>query len=61
MATLVTEIYGWLLCNRTTFIHSSAFVGLLNIIRLINACDMERIKLFKNNFTEMQVGISSEC
>jgi len=35
MATLVTEICRWFLYNRITFIHSSAFVGLLKIMYLI--------------------------
>ena len=61
MTKLVAEICRWLLCKRITLTHSSAFVGLLKIIHLINAWDMEGIKLIKKNFAEIRVGIASEC
>jgi hypothetical protein len=39
---------GWLPCNKITFIHSSAFVGLFkNFIHLIKARNMGHIKLNK--------------
>jgi len=61
MAKLVAERCRWLLCKRITFIHSSEFVGLLKIIHLINARDMESITLIKKNFAEIRICLASEC
>jgi hypothetical protein len=45
MATWVAETCRWLLCNKITFIHSSAFVFLFkNFIHLIIVRNMKHIK-----------------
>ena len=38
MATRVAETRRWLLCNKTTFIHSSAPVGLFPKFNISNEC-----------------------
>jgi hypothetical protein len=38
MATRVAETCRWLLCNKTTFIHSSAPVGFLKMFNISYEC-----------------------
>jgi hypothetical protein len=52
MATWVAETCLWLLCNKITFLYSSAFVGLFkSCICLTNAWNMEHIRQIWYIFT----------
>jgi hypothetical protein len=61
----MTETCWWLLCNKITFIYSSAFVALFkNLIHLINAWNMEHIKKevqdleTVNSFTQLETELT---